>query len=88
MKVKAVPRDCRGTNEEDPQYAKKTFTLADAEDLRHQMYLYCINYGFCKDKEEAKLLLKRFGFLTNKKKTKTNKTIKNKAVNINIEKMD
>ena len=58
----AVPRDCRGTKIKDAPL--KEFTTADAEDLRHQMYLYLINYGFCKDKEQAKGLLKKHGFLT------------------------
>jgi len=58
----AVPRDCQGTKIEEAPL--KVFTTADAEDLRHQMYLYLINYGFCKDKEQAKGLLKKHGFLT------------------------
>lgn len=62
MKTKAVPRECRGTPVE--QAPLKTFTSADAEDLRHQMYMYCINFNFCRNKDEAKLLLKKFGFLT------------------------
>lgn len=80
MRVKAVPHDCRGTNEE---FVRKTFTSSDAEDLRHQMYLYCINYGFCKDKEEAKLLLKRFGFLT-KDKAVNRKLVKKESLQQHI----
>lgn len=58
----AVPRDCRGTKTEETPL--KEFTPLDAEDLRHQMYLYLIHYGFCRDKEQAKGLLKKHGFLT------------------------
>ena len=61
MKVRAVPRDCRGTIEKEAPLKK--FTALDAEDLRNQMYLYCINFGYAKNKEDAKKLLKKFGFL-------------------------
>ena len=63
IKVHAVPKECRGAKEE---FVRRTFTTEDAEDLRHQMYMYCITNGFTENKEEAKKLLKKFGFLKSK----------------------
>lgn len=36
------------------------------EELRHQMYAWCISNGLVNDKEEAKTLLKQNGFLLQK----------------------